>query len=151
MTDQGAQTTELTKSMNAVIARVNEHHEFLTGLQKQIADRQAQAQAQSAGGAPGSPLGLMPGGAGGAGGFNDPNAQKASDAMRLMTQGMNFLDGGAGAAPAADTYAEKLADLTLRRLQSDISLTDVLKNSLAQGLANRAKAAVAGVLPAEFP
>ena len=84
------------------------------------------------------------------------DAQKASDAMRLMAQADQFFGGAAGGA-GVDTYQAKLADLTLLQLQasiaraqSDTSLTDVLKNALADGLKRRVGAVAQDVLRPVF-
>ena len=148
MIDQGESLKQLTNGVNAVIERVNQHHEFLTGIQQQMAARASQSTSGAQGAPAASPAFAPAQAPQGGPGFNDPNAQKAADAMRLLEMGQKMLGGGeTAAAVGADTYAAKLADLTLARLQSDISLTDVLKNALAQGLAQKAKGTIAGALP----
>lgn len=145
----------LATKENEIVARVNEHHEFLAALKGRIQERQASEGGAPAAGTPASPgaggfpLGIPAGAAPQGQGFNDPQAQKAADLMKLAKTGMDFLEGagGGGAAAGGIDYGRLLAQATLERMTKENGLIDALTAGFRQGLTRQAAAVTRGALP----
>ena len=95
---------------------------------------------------PASPAGASPPGAPAA--PASANAQKATDFMHVMKEGMTILDGVGGGTPASGgDFAEigrQYLQLQLARAAKESNLLDVVTQSLAEGLRRQVRGVVSG-------